>query len=695
MTRVTHLRYFGKDDILRKHIEKSLVFTLIIIFILFLSTAVSAQDFMFLEDVEAGMTGYGKTVFSGTRVEEFPVEIISVMRDRSLDEDLILIKTGGEKMEKFGGIAAGMSGSPVYVNDKLIGAIGYGWNYSDHRYGLVTPIGRMLKLFEHDELLYNNFDNIPDNGNNEEGSTEGGADDPEDISLAESLAKSSSPIMVNGIRGRALDRLESSLEDLNLEVIPSPGIREEDKSSRKPIAGDAVAVQLVRGDISVSSIGTLTYVDQGRILAFGHPFTNRGEVNYLLSRAYINGIIPSSQQPFKLGSPYDRLIGSITQDRGAGIAGRIDNYPRITPLYISISENGVTQKEVSLQIINDEFLFNNLANSAALQAVDSALDRIGPGSAQSTLKIMGRGLPKLHVESTNMYYSQTDIGSMALYDFSQLLDLITTNPFKKINLIDIRLELDFEKSDSVALVQEAKVLNEEIYPGDELKVEVKLHKYRDGTETKEVSLKLPDDVEPGLATLFVDGGYTGETVRPEANGQTQENGGLNEAEISGYKDFESMLEDYLDSPDNNDLILQLYPAYGGGEYMESSPEAPSDEAPPENDGPDENVSEKQLPQDQTEAPPQEMPEVEEEIKQRYATDYVLEGSLNLDIEVLEKNDQAAEEDSEAEDDSKVEDNFESDGAESDSSESTSEEDQNEESFEPIPDNSEQGFIQIN
>jgi len=680
---------------LRKHKHKSLVFILIIIFILFLSTAVSAQDFMFLEDVEAGMTGYGKTVFSGTHVEEFPVEIISVMRDRSLDEDLILIKTGGEKMEKYGGIAAGMSGSPVYVNDKLIGAIGYGWNYSDHRYGLVTPIGRMLKLFEHDEQLYNNFDNFEESRNSGEieesgeRSIEGEADNTENISLSKSLARSSSPIMVSGIKGRALDKLQRNLEDLNLEVIPSPGIREEDKSSRKPMAGDAVAVQLVRGDISVSSIGTLTYVDQGRVLAFGHPFTNRGEVNYLLSRAYINGIIPSSQQPFKLGSPYDRLIGSITQDRGAGIAGRIDNYPRITPLYISISENGVLQKEVSLQIINDEFLFNNLANSAALQAVDSALDRIGPGSAQSTLKIMGRGLPQLHVESTNMYYSQTDIGSMALYDFSQLLDLITTNPFKKINLIDIRLELDFEKTDSVALVQEAKVLNEEIYPGDELKVEVKLHKYRDGTETKEVSLKLPDDIEPGLATLFVDGGYTGETVRPEANGQMQENGGLNEAEISGYKDFESMLEDYLDSPDNNDLILQLYPAYGGGEYMESSPEAPSGEAPPEGDGTDKNISEKQMPQEQTKNPPQEMPEVEEEIKQRYATDYVLEGSLNLDIEVLEKADQSAEKDSEVKEDSG------SDGAKSDASESQSDVPQNEESFETAPDNSENGSVQNN
>ncbi len=648
---------------MRKYKFKHLLLVLILVILILTQTA-SAQDFMFLEDIEAGMSGYGKTVFAGKEVEEFPVEIISVMRERSLNEDLILIKVGGEKMEEYGGIAAGMSGSPIYIDDKLIGAVGYGWNYSDHRYGLVTPIGRMLELLEHDNLANKSSEESDENLIENYEEIEGNEienNDLEEVSLGEKIVRANSPIMVSGIKGRALKRLENNLEDLNLDVITSPGIREEDKIETSPKAGDSIAVQLVRGDISVASIGTLTYVDKGKFLAFGHPFTNRGEVDYLLSRAYINGVIPSSQQPFKLGSPYDRLIGSVSQDRGAGIAGKIDNYPRITPLYISISEDGELQKEVTLQIINDEYLFNSLANSTALQAVDSALDRIGPGSARSKVKIMGRGLPNLHVESTNMYYSQNDIGSMSLYDFSQLLDLISTNPFKEINLIDIRLELDFEKTDSAALVQEAKVLNEEIYPGDELKIEVTLHKYRDGIETKNLSLKLPEDVEPGLATLFVDGGYTGETVRAESNGPTQSDGGLNEAEIAGYKNFDSMLEDFLDSPDNNDLILQLYPAYGGGEYLESSPEAPEDGPTAEDDKPTKDREESNPRPEKAAEPPQEAQDAEEEIKERYETDYVLEGSLNLDIEILEKSeDETSEQETETEENIETEENEEKD-----------------------------------
>jgi hypothetical protein len=599
-----------------KRNTKKVLFYILIVLILTNVPVLAAENIMPLAEVEAGMTGYGKTVFSGSKIEKFDVEIIDVLDNRSLDENLILIKLTGDKVEEYGGIAAGMSGSPIYLDGRIIGAIGYGWNNSDHRFGLVTPIERMLKLLEEDNIEKSS------------GNLSDFDIDLDEFTPEENIIRSESPIMVSGISGRALDRLEKNLAELNLDVIPSSGIEEVDKSDKRPEPGEAVAVQLVRGDISVASIGTLTYVDQGQFLAFGHPFTNRGQVNYLLSRAYINAVIPSSEQPFKLGSPYNRLLGSVTEDRGAGIAGRIDTYPRITPLYVSISEDGQLVKEVSLQIVNDEYLFSSLSNSAALQAVDSALDRIGPGSAESRIKIMGRGLPELQVESTNMYYSQNDIGSTALYDFSQLLDLILTNPFKEINLIDIRLELNFNRSDSVALIQEAKVLNEEIYPGDELEVEVTLHRYRNGTETKTLNMKVPEDVEPGIATLFIDGGYTGETMRPDETAPMQSQGGLNEAEISGHKSFESMLDSYLDSPDNNDLILQLYPSYAAPMYQESSEEAPRENfAEAEEDDELEN-------NEQNREETENFVEQEEEIKERHSTEYVLEGSLNLDLEIL-------------------------------------------------------------
>lgn len=612
--------------------KNRILFFIIIILLICSLSATAAEEIMPLNEVEAGMQGYGKTVFSGTDIQEFPVEIIDVLKNRGISGDLILIKTYGEKMEKTGGIAAGMSGSPVYIDDRMIGAIGYGWAFSDHRYGLVTPVEDMLELLEKIESEKQANSDL-DNRTAVKNSS---------LNLAKNLAASSSPLMVSGLNGRALDRLKDDLSHLDLKVIPNNGIKESDKSTVRPKAGDAVAVQLVRGDINVASIGTLSYVDQNKIIAFGHPFTNRGEVDYLLSRAYINGIIPSEEQPFKLGSPYSRLIGSITQDRGAGIAGRLDQYPRIIPLYISISENNELVEEISLQIVNDEFLLTSLANSAALQAVDSSLDRIGPGTARSRLKIMAKGLPDLQVTSTNMYYSQNDIGSMALYDFSQLLNLIARNPFEEINLIDIRLELDFQKTDSVALIQEAKVLNEEIYPGDEVEVEVTLHPYRNDVFTRNVSIKLPEDVETGMATLFIDGGYTGETVRPEDAGTQTQSAVLNEAEVAGHKSFESMLNEYMERPDNNDLIVQVYPAYSGPQYTESSsspPEYEGEEKPVQDEKREDNMQ-----KEKAEKEEKDRSSSEEEIKETFSTDHVLEGSLNLEIEIKGKEELESSED---------------------------------------------------
>lgn len=609
-------------DILNK---KRILFFIIIILLICSITVSAAEEIMPLNEVKAGMQGYGKTVFSGTEVEKFPVEIIDVLKNRGISGDLILVKTYGDKIEKIGGIAAGMSGSPVYIDDRMVGAIAYGWSFSDHRYGLVTPVEDMLDLLEKidlEEEINSDLDNRTDLKNSR-------------LNLAKNLAASSSPLMVSGLNGRALEMLKDDLSHLNLKVLPNNGIKESDKSTVRPEAGEAIAVQLVRGDINVASIGTLSYIDQNKVIAFGHPFTNRGEVDYLLSRAYINGIVPSEEQPFKLGSPYSRLIGSITQDRGAGIAGRLGQYPHIIPLHISISENNELKEEISLQIVNDEFLLTSLANSAALQAVDSSLDRIGPGTARSRLKIMGKGLPDLQIISTNMYYSQKDIGSMALYDFYQLLNLIARNPFKDINLIDIRLELDFQKTDSVALIQEAKVLNDEIYPGDEVEVKVTLHPYRSDVFTRNVSIKLPDDVEKGVATLFIDGGYTGETARPEdAETQTQ-SAPLNEAEVAGHKSFESMLKEYMKKPDNNDLIVQVYPAYNGSEYTESS--YPS----PECEGAEKTVQDEKrednMQKEKAEKEEKGRSSSKEEIKEIFSTDHVLEGSLNLEIEIKEKD----------------------------------------------------------
>ncbi len=584
--------------------------TVFILFFLIIIAGISyAGEIMSLEEIKPGMAGIGKTVFCGNEIGEFSVEVIDVIEESGLDNQLILIKAGGKKIDEIGGIAAGMSGSPVYIDNKLIGAIGYGWDNADSRYALVTPIEKMFELFDDDvEIEKKGVDKI---------------------------TELKTPLMVSGLRGRALKNLKENENFLNFEVLPGSGLKEKN-SSNSVRPGSAVAVQLVRGDVNIASIGTLTYVEDNRILAFGHSFTNKGKVNYLLSEAYINAIIPSEQMPFKLGSPHKKLIGSVNNDRGAGIAGKLNYYPKIIPFNIRVydKERGI-KNTIRTQIVNEELFFTSLSSNIALQAIDETLDRIGDGTAKVIIKITGIGLPDMGISRSNMYYSRQDIAAMALSDLYQIINIISTNAFKEINVIDIMVDIEIMREDRVALIQEAEVLNKDIYPGDNLDIKVTLHPYRQNPFTKNITLQLPADIEPGMTSMIIEGGALHSYSQIPAEDHQQEDFQVNQAQIEGYKSFSEMIDDYLSQPQNNDLIVQVFRGYSQPaiEPQEDIEQEEDEESEVREDNTDKETDDEEIPKQDKETDGEEVPEPE--IKTVEETNYVLEGSLNLDINILE------------------------------------------------------------
>mgnify|MGYP006288846771 CR=1 FL=1 len=601
--------------------RKYVIFILIIF--LFFSVKANANDIMSLNEIKSGMEGTGYTVFQGTKVEAFPVDIISIMENQGINQDLILVRTGGKKMKEVGGIAAGMSGSPVYVDGKVIGAIAYSWSDGSGLYALVTPIERMLNLFAKDSS-----ENIEKLSGNQQSS----------FDLGENITKVNAPLMVSGMNGRALDRLKNDMSNYGVRVMQGGDAKAENISSGRIKPGSAVAVQLVKGDINISSIGTITYIDQNKILAFGHSFTNRGEVNYLLNEAYINATIPNNKQPFKLGSPIDRPLGIVNVDRSAGIAGEMKEFPEIIPFKIKVTDSsrGISNL-VELQIIKDEKLLTSLAVNSALQSIDGVIDRLGKGTAKVDLSVMGSGLPDFEVERQNLFYSKSDIAGRSLYDFYRLLELITTNPFKKVDIMSINLEVDVSKKEQIAFLKEVKVLNENIYPGDKLEIEVTIQPYRKKSFTKIISFKLPDDMKAGMSNIVISGGFTGESYRPSAYNEQNfgsENGEIKENSIQGYENLDEMVSAYLETPKNNEIIVQVYPG-----YPSSMP--PQEDASSEKEAPYENGNEEgeEVPEDEKEetTPKEEnmnnQAGYEAEIKELFETNYILEGSLNLNVEV--------------------------------------------------------------
>ena len=508
-----------------------------------------------LEEIKPGMQGVGKTVLRGTKIEEFAVEIVSILENQNMDQDLILVKTSGDVIERTGGIASGMSGSPVYVKGKLIGAIGYGWQMANHKIGMVTPIEEMLNIFDLEkqqdeknimldtpiEISGKSYTQIKFTAANKE------IKQPHTLQ-AEPV---NTPLLVNGLTGRAKDRLAKKLSDFDVKPVKSGGLANDVKDV--PLQpGSAVAVQLVRGDINVSAIGTLTYRDGNKLLGFGHPFLSQGNTNYLLSSAYIHQMITSIKMPFKIGSPAG-LKGIVTQDRAAGIAGEIGKFPNVVPVEIKVVDKNLGRnKEYNLQIIHDEELLPQLSSVALLQAIDTTIDRKGAGTAQVDLEIMSSDLPNNVLKRENLYHSSNDIAANSLSDFIQAVSLLTNNPFKEVNFADIKIKIEVSRKPRLALLEEVNLNKKKVEPGEKIEAEIKFRPYRKKLITKNVTVEIPKEVQKGPLEFYV---LSGQNANLEQITSAQ-NGDAN-FQTNNIKSLKELIKIYKDQKQNNELVVQL------------------------------------------------------------------------------------------------------------------------------------------
>ncbi|SDC09932.1 SpoIVB peptidase S55 [Candidatus Frackibacter sp. WG12] len=571
------------------------------------------RQIMPIEEVQKGMAGIGKTVVSGTEVEEFKVKVLGVLKNKGIKRGLILVRVSGDLIEETGGIAAGMSGSPVYINNKLIGAIGYGWQMTDHKVGLVTPIQDMLDIWKLDQISKKEIAYL--------------SDPSKPIKVADNKVAYpvQAPLLVNGLDGQALNYLTDELASYNLKPIKTGGVmRSKEKTSNKLVPGSAIAVQLVRGDIDVSAIGTLTYKEGNRILGFGHRFMAAGDSNYFLSSAYIHQMIKNLEMPFKLGTPSD-LKGIITQDRSAGIGGKVGTFPKVVPLKVTVNDKDLNRtREITVQLIRNEDLIGSLAGSVVYQAINQTIDRRGGGTAQVKMEIMVNNLEENIIQRKNIFYSKQDVASVALNDFLHGLTLISQNPFQKLNLVNINLDISVKEEPQVALIEEVNFLQKKVKPGEKVDFEVKLRPYRAEPIIKKYSFKMPEDIESGVANITLIGGREANfTAQQEVEPQATEYGyGKNE----NFKNLEEVIDSFKEQKINSDLVIKIMPNYKG----EAIP-VNGEGVPPKSQQDSRNHANAQKKGNQEQ-------EVNPEYEESFATDYILEGSIDTEIEIKAKED---------------------------------------------------------
>ena len=448
------------------------------------TVAASAQavDFLPVTDVHTGMEGHVDTVVTGDDISSFNMKVLGVMKDRGPSGDLILAKFSGPVIDETGGIVHGMSGSPAYIDGKLVGAVAYGWGFADGTIGMITPIEDMVKLW-----------NIPYEKN-----------------LANpwrdsQLIPLGTPLMAYGFDPSALKFMKEKLPEYEYSTYDTAAADGDDVA--KPLkAGGSVAALLVDGDLKLGAIGTVTYVDQDKVVAFGHPFLKRGSVGYFMHNASIFTVVKSLDSGFKLGS-MGAEVGTVTEDRGAGIAGTSGKITSGIPMAITVRDLDMNRtRQAGVKVVEADELTPTLSTTAVYNFISKTLDRNGEGTSTLTLKIQPRDINIPPLERTNMFYSNDSIGIKSVDEFYNIIDVLMNNRFINYEIAGIQVDASLTKEKKTAVIGDATLSPAVASPGDTVVINVKLQPFREEPITKEIFFTVPKDQPYGEVTLEVRGG---------------------------------------------------------------------------------------------------------------------------------------------------------------------------------------------
>ncbi|MEN3187768.1 MAG: SpoIVB peptidase S55 domain-containing protein [Atribacterota bacterium] len=434
--------------------------------------------------MQKGMEAVGKTVFHGTKVEEFKVEVIDVVRSKDIRDSYFVVRVEDQRVKSLGGISAGMSGSPVYIKGKIAGALAYNWETQDNLVGVVTPIEAMLSIWKEEETL------APLDG------------------------LESSVVFLRGFRGRAGELLAKTLRDefalRTIFTLPSFifGGREKEKSEAPLQPGSAIGIQLLTGDAEIMSIGTLTFRDGERILALGHPFLHRGKASYFLSSVYVNFSLKGEDFPFKVGTSLE-TVGMIDQDRGVGVSGRIGTLPEGSEVTIVV-RGGSKRGEYHYLSVRDSSILLEVIPKVILDSIDRTIDSQVPGSGNVVLK-MGKGDFTLREEF--FVLSDSDIGNAIADSMGKVLEVVLANPYQDVTpeKMELTIEIfpDLQKGWLLSAEFPRIVKREEPAEG-----RINFFLYRQGERAIAFPLTIPADFSAGEAEVLVQGRGIGEETPP-------------------------------------------------------------------------------------------------------------------------------------------------------------------------------------
>ncbi len=448
-----------------------------------------------VDQLRRGQVGIGRTVFQGTRIDSFGAEILGVLHNVfGPGIDIILARLSGDPLDDTG-VIAGMSGSPVYIDGKLIGAVAYSFgSFSKEPIAGITPIADMQAVLERP------LKTARDEGRPDTWAPSAGGPNPEltDLSIPEAggLKPVATPLAMSGFSPRVVADLRQ--EFLRVGLLPVQGGGGVDSTlAQGPFEpGAALGVQLIRGDFSITGIGTLTHRDGDRIIGFGHPMLFGGSTTMPMTAAFIHQVLPSQRLSFKLGTA-SRPMGVIVQDRAPGVAGIVGQRADMIPARVDVHSPG-NRESFSMEILRNREFSPILMRYAVANALISAEKRSGEATVRTRTRIHLAGYPPLDLGNI---HSGPNVLSDAVLGATSSLGRLMQNPFEPVRLDEVVFSLEVEEEIHAAHIESIRLRKTRFRPGDRVRVTILLHPYLGTPETVETELRLPAEARSGKLIL--------------------------------------------------------------------------------------------------------------------------------------------------------------------------------------------------
>lgn len=479
-----------------------------------------SQEFYPLSQIRKGQRATAYTVFEGSEPKAFELEVLGVLEGfNAPKQNAIIVKLIGPDTDRTG-VFAGMSGSPAYIDGKLVGAIAFAYQFSKEAIGGITPIQEMVDIFAKKQTEAAtpaqprsiSFSEISFNESSREFAQFLQPPTPLTTNVssvnAPILKPIATPLAITGVAPEIIERFAPQFQAMGLLPVagaagaaPITPLAEANANTLKP--GSTITIPLVRGDLSLAVSGTVTHRDGNKIYAFGHPIFTAGVTEWPMNEGEVVIVVPSVANSFKLAKP-TAMVGTLSGDRGTGTYGELGVAPKMIPVEINLKTSRGEAKSYKLEVVTDRTFTPLLMQIATLSTITGSERQMGDATLQLQSRIKLQGQPEIKLENR---ISSGNAALATTFAATQPISAIINSGLKDLRVEKITLDITSRDVRSTGKLEKLWLDRTEIKRGDKLTVHAFARTEGGGEYVERIEVQIPADAPLGQLQLMVgDGG---------------------------------------------------------------------------------------------------------------------------------------------------------------------------------------------